>query len=329
MKRLIATFIYIYMSIVFGVFAFGTPEESKNPNNWQIDQGADQIPGIDVAKVVGNIVVAGSSTVYPIVETLADLFREDGYTGRITVESIGSGAGFERWTKGETDISNASRPIKESETKQAQAIGRDPLEFLVGIDALVVVVNSKNTWVTDVSLATLATIFRSEKWSDVNPAWPDEAIEKFSPGTDSGTFDFFVEAVFDHKKELLLQTSSLQLSEDDNILSRGVQSSTYGIGYFGFAYYQESEDTLKALSIENQEATENNVYENLYPLARPLFMYSSKNIMIEKPQIAAFLAYTLQTVNYIIQEVGYFPISSQKENKKNTELWLNAVRGSY
>ncbi len=309
------------------VFANGNKEEADSSNNWAIKREA-QIPEVNASNVQGSIIIAGSSTVFPVAEKLADIFREDGYTGNIKVDSIGSGAGFERWTKGETDIANASRPIKEKEINTAQSIGRDPIGFLIGIDALVVIVNPENDWLNDVSIEMLAKIFSSDKWSDVNPSWPNAMIEKFSPGTDSGTFDYFVEAVFDKDKEPLLSANSLQLSEDDNILSRGVQSSKYGIGYFGYAYYNEAKDTLKAISISGSVPSEKSVYDNTYPLARPLYMYSSASIMQEKQQIAAFLAYTLNNIESVITEVGYFP-ARQADYTNSNKAWMQAMEGNY
>ena len=309
------------------VFARGNKNKVSNSSNWAIKRDS-QIPEIDVSEVKGDLIIAGSSTVFPVAEKLADIFREDGYTGNIKVDSIGSGAGFERWTKGETDISNASRPIKTKEIQAAQSIGREAIEFILGIDALVVVVHPDNDWLNDVSIETLAKIFSSDTWSDVNPSWPNFAIEKFSPGTDSGTFDYFVEEVFDKNKKPLLSANSLQLSEDDNILSRGVQSSKYGIGYFGYAYYSEAKDTLKAINIEGASPSEESIYNNHYPLARPLYMYSSASIMQEKSQVAAFLAYTLNNVESILLEVGYFP-ALQEEYATSKKAWMTAMKEAY
>ncbi len=148
--------------------------------------------------MTGNIITAGSSTVFPLSERMAERFKDEGYKGNITIDSIGTGAGFERFCKtGETDIANASRAIKTSEVENCKKISREPVEFRVGTDALAVVVSKSNTFLKDVTLEQLAKIFstQAEKWSDVDPAWPKENILRFSPGTDSGTFDYFVEAV--------------------------------------------------------------------------------------------------------------------------------------
>ena len=285
----------------------------------------EELVDVNPANVTGDIDIAGSSTVFPIAERLVEIFSQDGYTGSINVASIGSGAGFERWAKeAETDISNASRPIKDSERQEAIANGREPIEFLLGIDALAVVVNPDNDWATDISIEELAAIFSSEKWSDVNPSWPNQNILKFSPGTDSGTFDFFIEQVFDKNQEPLLAAANLQLSEDDNILSRGVQSNKYAIGYFGYAYYNEEKDSLRALDIEGITPNRATIDAASYPLARPLFMYSAASIFREKPQVAAFLGYALLNTQDVALGVGYFPVSDT-DIQKSIDLYLTVL----
>lgn len=308
------------------LFAAGKkPAKSQDPGEQYIMRGSGQLPEVNALKVQGDIIIAGSSTVYPLAERLADTFKEEGYAGIIEISSIGSGAGFERWAvQGETDISNASRPIKDKEFAAAEKNGRKPIEFRIGTDALAVVVHKDNTWAGDVSVEELAKIFTAQKWSDVNPAWPSEDILKFSPGTDSGTFDYFVETVFDKDEKPILNAANVQLSEDDNILSRGVQGNKYAIGYFGYAYYSEQADSLKILKIEGIEANKAAVDAGTYPLARPLFMYSAASIFAEKPQVAAFLAYVLNTVNSVITDVGYFPANEDVIRAASQE-WLSAV----
>lgn len=272
------------------------------------------LPEVNPLEVTGAIVTAGSSTVYPLSEAIAEMFRDEGYADSITIDSIGSGAGFERFCKtGETDIANASRAIKASEVEACKAIGREPIEFRVGTDALAVVVSQANDFLTDVSMEQLVKIFSSTavKWSDVDPSWPEEDILRFSPGTDSGTFDYFVEAVLGKEKVLLLDAANVQLSEDDNVLVQGVLGSPYAIGYFGYAYYHENSDTLKALSINGVAPNKEHVDDGTYPLARPLYIYSTAKIMQEKPQVAAFINYYLTNVNRVITNVGYFPASEQ------------------
>ncbi len=288
------------------------------------------LPGVDPSKVTGQIVTAGSSTVYPVSEYIAEIFREDGFGGQVTVDSIGSGAGFERFAKtGETDIANASVAIGAGQIESAKAIGRAPIEFRIGTDALAVVVSKKNTFLKDITQAELALIYSTAtKWSDVRPGWPAKDIKRFSPGTDSGTFTYFVEHVFKKKKEPLLGAKNLQLSEDDNMLVRGVADDPYAIGYFGFAYYQENKARLAVLSIDGVEANAANVDKGTYPLARPLFLYSDAKLMNAKPQVAAFICYYLSNVGPALKKVGYFPAPAA-ELKKAKQAWLTAVKGRY
>ncbi len=214
--------------------------------------------------VSGDIITAGSSTVFPLSERMKQRFEEEGFSGNLTVDSIGSGAGIERFcVAGETDIANASRAMKDSEKESCAGIGRTPAEFQVGIDALAVVVSSENNFLTDVTKAELAQIFSTAtNWSDVRAEWPNEPIQRFSPGTDSGTFDYFVEAIMapanqvdgkanvDAGEKAILESEGTQFSEDDNVLVQGVEGSPYAIGYFGYAYFQENEGALKALSVD-------------------------------------------------------------------------------
>jgi len=297
-------------------------------------QSGTDLPEVNPLDVTGDIITAGSSTVFPLSEAVAEKFRDEGYAGNITIDSIGSGAGFERFCKtGETDIANASRAIKDSEVESCAAIGRTPIEFRVGTDALAVVVNPANDWLGNgVTLAELAKIFSSDatNWSDVNPAWPAQPIKRFSPGTDSGTFDYFVEVVMDpafEKKgeEALLAAGNLQLSEDDNVLVQGVEGDRYAIGYFGFAYYVENEGKLAAVAIESVAPSAESVDAGEYPLARPLFIYSDAKIMVEKPQVAQFVSFYLANVNDVIGPVGYFPAPADALTAA-IEAWLGAAQ---
>ncbi len=291
--------------------------------------------------VSGDIVTAGSSTVFPLSERMKQRFEEEGFSGNITVDSIGSGAGFERFCKtGETDISNASRPIKDSEVESCAALSpaRTPIGFQVGIDALAITVSKENTWLTDVTKEELAAIFSTAaNWSDVRPEWPNEPIQRFSPGTDSGTFDYFVEAVMgpanpgaDGKADLakgeeaILNAANIQFSEDDNVLVQGVEGSEFAIGYFGYAYYQENTDRLNILSVEGVAPTAETAESGEYPLARPLFIYSSTEIMQEKPQVSAFIYFYITNVADEILDVGYFPVSEGKA-QENLDAWHAAV----
>lgn len=284
------------------------------------------LPAVDPLEVEGDIVTAGSSTVFPLAEAMTARFENEGYGGVVTIDSVGSGAGFERFCMaGETDVSNASRPIQESEIESCREIGREPIEFRVGTDALAVVVSQENDFVEEVTLEELALIFSTaETWSDVRSEWPNEEIQRYIPGTDSGTFDYFVEAIYDEDEAPMLNASNLQQSEDDNVLVQGVLGSPYSVGYFGYAYYAENEDVLKVLSINGVEPTRETVDSNEYPLARPLFIYSDAQIMREKPQVAAFINFFLTYVNEEVVDVGYFPASDEALDGARA-AWLAAM----
>ncbi len=289
--------------------------------------------------VSGDIITAGSSTVFPLSERMKQRFEEEGFSGNLTVDSIGSGAGIERFcVAGETDIANASRAMKDSEKESCAAIGRTPAEFQVGIDALAVVVSAENDFLTDVTKAELAQIFSTAtNWSDVRAEWPNEPIQRFSPGTDSGTFDYFVEAIMgpaypnaEGKADLeageaaILESEATQFSEDDNVLVQGVEGSPYAIGYFGYAYYQENEGALKAVSVDGIAPNAETAESGEYPISRPLFIYSDPSIMQEKPQVASFIYFYLNNVKDEILDVGYFPVSDARM-QENLDAFNAAV----
>jgi phosphate transport system substrate-binding protein len=287
----------------------------------------DVVPGVlpepDPLSVSGDIVTAGSSTVFPLTERMTERYLNEGFPSQITIDSIGSGAGYERFcVAGESDIANASRGIREEEIASCESIGRTPLEFRVGTDALAVVVNPNNDFVTDLTLEQLALAFSTaETWADVDPSFPAEPIQRYSPGTDSGTFDYFVEEVFDEDTTPILSAANTQFSEDDNVLVQGVEGDPYSIGYFGFAYYLENSDRLNIIDVNGVTPTAQTAEDGTYPLARPLFIYSTSSIMQDKPQVADFINFYLTFVNEEIIDVGYFPASDEALNQARMN-WL-------
>ncbi len=276
---------------------------------------------VNPLEVEGDLVLAGSSTVFPLAEAVMERFEEDGYSGNSTIDSIGSGGGFERFCNGESMISNASRPINDEEVENCAANGiEDIQEFRIGTDGLAVVVNPENDWIDGATIEELSQLFTAERWSDINADWPTETIDRYIPGTDSGTFDFFVEEVFDEDDEPILTAANTQFSEDDNVLVQGVEGDQYGIGFFGYAYYEENQGALKILAIEGVEPNAETVEGDTYPLARPLFMYTTPAIIAENPQVGQFLTYTFNNVNDVINEVGYFPLGEDALNEELGEL---------
>jgi phosphate binding protein len=309
---------------------------------------AVELPEVDPLSVTGDIITAGSSTVFPLTARMAELFEEEGYTGTITVDSVGTGAGFERFcVNAETDISNASRAIRDSEVEACRENGREPVEFYVGIDALGIVVSAENDFVDGLTIDQLGRIFGGEytTWNQVNPDWPANPIALFSPGTDSGTYDYFVEEVMmpfaeaqgvvndesteDNEiaiaaEQAILGVQGTQFSENDNVLVEGVQGDPNAIGYFGFAYYEENADVIRVIPIDGIEPNEETAESGEYPLARPLFIYSDATIMMEKPQVAAFINFYLTNVNNEVLSVGYFPVSEEALNEAKLN-WLVAM----
>lgn len=301
-----------------------------------------ELPVVDPLALEGDVITAGSSTVFPVSEAMAERFLEDGFAGEVTVDSIGSGGGFERFcVTGETDVANASRAIREGEIASCAEIDRTPIEFLIGIDALSVVVSTSNDFVTELSLEQLTAIFSgaATTWDQVDASFPAETIQIFSPGSDSGTFDYFVEVILldaldneeteeNEAAAALLSVPGAQFSEDDNVLVQGIEASPYAIGYFGFAYYLENQAGLKAVSLDfgdgaiepNAETAE----DGSYPLARPLYIYTDAAILADKPQVAGFVGYYLANVNEVLAEVGYFPASAEATNIAR-EAYLAAI----
>src|SRR5688572_14850280 len=207
MSKFVRSFVFVLVVLSFVLAACGTPstpavEPTATEAPVEAESTAapveDPMAAYAPDAVEGDVITAGSSTVFPLSERMAELFQQEGYTGNITVDSIGTGAGFERFcVAGESDISNASRAIKDSEVEQCQAIGREPLEFRVATDALAIVVSAENDFVTDLTKEQLGGIFAGDitTWDQVDPSFPAETIQVYSPGSDSGTFDYFVEAV--------------------------------------------------------------------------------------------------------------------------------------
>ncbi len=293
-------------------------------------EGDGAMPMADPLAVSGDIVVAGSSTVFPLAEAIAERYQSEGFSGQITIDSVGTGGGFERFCgTGETDIATASRAIKDEEAANCAAIGRTPVEFRVGTDGLAVVVSQENDFVQDLTLAQLALVFSTaETWADVDPSFPAEPIERYIPGTDSGTFDYFTEVIYpdleDGAANPQLEAANLQQSEDDNVLVQGVAGSPYAIGYFGYAYAANNADTVRLVAVEGVAPDFETVEGGTYALARPLFLYSDASILTAKPQVADYINFFLTYVDEEIEAVGYFPASDEALNGARNN-WLVAM----
>ena len=273
----------------------------------------------------GKVAVAGSSTVYPLAEAVVGKFEKKHPKVKISVQSTGSGAGFSNFfCTGKTDFNNASRPIQESEKRLCEKNGVEWHEIKVATDAITVVVNNDNDWVDCVTPDQLQQIFgqdAAKKWSDVNPDWPDENIERYGPSTASGTFDYFSETI---NGEEGAHTGDYQPTEKDNLIVNGVSGSKYAIGYLGFAYYSQSKDKVKALGIDDGdgcvEPTLETAKSGKYaPLSRPLFTYPSKSSLQQKhvAEFARFFVEQSADEKLVAENVGYVPNS---ESEMQTQL---------
>jgi phosphate transport system substrate-binding protein len=275
----------------------------------------------ETAALSGAVQVDGSSTVFPISEAMAEEFTIENPDVQVTVAVSGTGGGFKRFIIGETDISNASRPIKTEEADTAKTNGIEYAELKVAIDGLTVVINPANDWAADMTIADLNKIWKKDgsvtKWSDVNPAWPAETIKLYSPGTDSGTFDYFVEEVLG-KDEI---RTDFTASEDDNVLVQGVAGDKYALGYFGYSYFKENESILKAVAIEGITPSDTTIADGSYsPLSRPLFIYVNKASYADKPQVKAFVDYTLTFAPDLIPSTGYIALSADEYTTEMQKL---------
>lgn len=271
-------------------------------------------------QLVGEIVIDGSSTVYPITEAVAEAFMKIHPEVKISVGISGTGGGFKRFVVGETDINDASRPILKSEAEAAQSNGIEWIEIPVAIDGLVVVVSRQNDWVDCLTISELKKIWepgsKVSKWSDIRPGWPDAPILLYGPGPDSGTFDYFTERIVG---KLKASRTDYVASEDDNVLVAGVEGEKNALGYFGYAYYPPAANRIRVVPIRDDAVsgsecivpTDATVSSFAYPLSRPIFIYVNKKAWNEKPWLREFVVFYLENGEGFVKQVGYTPFLSQ------------------
>lgn len=292
-------------------FAFGGCGASNDGGSSASGSGGD-------ASLKGSISIDGSSTVFPISKAVAQEFMGKNPGVKITVSESGTGGGFKKFIAGEIQITGASRPIDEKELSQLKEKGIEFVEIPIAYDGLTVAVNPKNTWATTLTVDELNKIWAPGStimnWKDVRAGFPDKPMKFFSPGSDSGTFDYFTEAITKKKKE---QRTDAQTSEDDNTLVNGVAGEEGAIAYFGYAYFEKNKDKLTAVSVDNgagpvapsPETIQNNTYT---PLSRPLFIYVSKKALDEEPAIKALLDYFFAEGKALVGEVGYIGFNDEE-----------------
>jgi phosphate transport system substrate-binding protein len=273
----------------------------------------------------GTVKVDGSSTVAPIAEAINEEYAAVQPDVKVSIGVSGSGGGFEKFIAGETDLSNASRPIKDEEKQKLEEAGIDFTEFKVANDGLSVVVNKENDWVEEMTMDDLRKLWledgKTKKWSDINPEWPDEEVKFYSPGTDSGTYDFFHEEVLE-EKDMVRQ--NIQLSEDDNVLVTGVTGDKNAIGFFGYAHYLANKDQLKVVKIDGVEPTNETVESGDYPLSRPLFVYAKNESMKNNEAAYDYMKYTLENAGDMAEAVGY--VSLQEDQYKEALETLKGLK---
>ncbi len=274
--------------------------------------------GENTSGLTGTIKADGSSTVGPITQAVAEEFNLEYRDVQITVGISGTGGGFKKFVIGETDLQNASRKVKQEELDQAKANGIEMTEFEVAYDGIAIVVNKENTWAADMTTDELKKMWEVNStvklWSDIRAEWPKEPIKFYSPGTDSGTFEYFTEAINESKKKEIRQ-DGLTTSEDDNVLVTGVSGDKYAIGYFGLAYYEENADKLNLVKVNGVAPSTETVTDGTYkPLSRPLYIYLN-NQSLERVEMKTFMKYYLENVKELVGDVGYIPLEDAKYNE--------------
>jgi phosphate transport system substrate-binding protein len=283
------------------------------------------------ANLSGRITADGSSTVGPFTTRAAERFQQENSGVQVTVGVSGTGGGFERFCAGETDISNASRPIKDEEKQACQKDGVEFVEFQVANDALTVVVNRENDWADCLTVEELNKVWapgsKVNNWSQIRNGFPSQRLVLFGAGTDSGTFDYFTDVI---NGEEGASRSDYSASEDDNVTVQGVAGERGGMGYFGFSYFEENQDKLKALAIDDGdgcvepsvETAQDGTYK---PLSRPLFVYA-KRASFDRPEVEAFVSYMLENAVEIAEETQFVPLTSEQQQQVVSDF--DAAKGA-
>lgn len=311
MKKLV-----FILSITLIMGACGNKKEQKENNS-------------ETTQLKGTISIDGSSTVFPITEAVAEEFRNVQPNVKVTIGVSGTGGGFQKFSRGETNLSNASRPIKDKEIAACKENNINYLELEVAYDGLAVLVNPENTWVDSFTVEELKKIWEPAaqgkimKWNQIRPEWPNEEIHLFGPGVASGTFDYFTEAIVGKSGS---SRGDFTASEDDHVLVQGIAGDKFSLGFFGLAYYAENKDKLTLIGVHNGETvvkpTLETVRNGTYsPLSRPLFIYVNST-SVKSPEVIEFVNFYIDNAGKLSEDVGYIPLpaelyTKQKENFKS------------
>ena len=301
------TFLFALIAIVFVMTACsdGAPADAKGE------------------KLSGDIKIDGSSTVYPITEAVAEEFRAEEPKVRVTIGVSGTGGGFKKFCRGETDISDASRPIKQKEIDACGGENISYLEISVAFDGMAVIINPENTWVDKLTVEELKTIWEPAAqgtithWNQIRPEWPNEEIHLFGPGVASGTFDYFTEAICGKSGS---SRGDYTASEDDNVLVQGVATDKYALGFFGLAYFEENKTRLKLAPVDNGNGpvipNMTTVKDGSYaPLSRPLYIYVNSTAAV-KPHVVSFINFYIENVGELASSVGYIALPDDEYKRQ-------------
>ncbi|GGG17857.1 phosphate ABC transporter substrate-binding protein [Lysinibacillus alkalisoli] len=320
---------YLTMTAVLGsalaLGACGGGNETKD-NNGSSNTGGNKTEQTENEdKLQGSVAGDGSSTVAPIVEAVVEEYAGAQPDVKVSVGVSGTGGGFEKFIAGETDFSNASRNIKDEEKQKLEEAGVEYTELQIAYDGLSVVIHPDNDWATDLTVDQLKKLWiedgTEKKWSDIDPSWPDEKVVFYSPGTDSGTYDYFDEVILDGEDLV----KSATLSEDDNMLVQGVAGDKNAIGFFGYAYYLENKDKLGIVKVDGVEPNADTIESQEYtPLSRPLFTYVKNDAMKENEAAYDFMHYLLENAGDMAGAVGY--VSLPEEQYKEELAKLEALK---
>lgn len=297
-------------------------EDTGKEKTGQEKTGQEKAGGAGVGSE-NQIAIEGSSTVLPITQAAAEGFSQQNPDVDITVGGAGTGDGFQAFCSGDTQISDASRPIKDEEAQTCQDNGIEFVELAVAQDGITVVVNPQNQDVNNMTLEQLGTLWspdaegQIQNFSDIDPSFPDQPVNLYGPGTESGTFEFFTEKAVGKAKE---SRTDYQASEDDNVLVQGVEGDPNALGYFGFGYFEQNQQQLKALTVNDVAPTQETINSGEYPLSRPLFIYVNAQALEQNPSVEEFVGYYLENVNQFVQQAQYVPLAEPALQETQTRF---------
>ena len=300
-----------FLLVTFGISLLITSCGSKNDSDGDTD------------KLGGGIKIDGSSTVYPITEAIAEEFRVGQPDVKVTVGVSGTGGGFSKFCRGEIDINDASRPVKEQEAAECEQNNIKFAELMVAYDGLAVIVNKENTWINGLTVEELKKIWepaaqaKITRWNQIRPEWPAEEFHLYGPGVASGTYDYFTELIVGKSGS---SRGDYTASEDDNVLVQGIAGDKNGLGFFGLAYYEENKDKLKLVGVDNGkgiilptvETVKNGTYA---PLSRPVYIYVS-DAAVKRPEVVQFVDFYLENAASLVPDVGYIPLSTEEYKRE-------------